>query len=326
MKIIRWIIVAIMCASVAFTIFIGKDKIVEKTEYVERSEYKGVITLWQVDSFEGGTGSRKQFLLKKARAFERENKGVYVMVINHTAESVNEKVESGIFPDLISFGNGTRILELSEIDVKGVNGGKLMGKNYLTAWCRGGYVLISNPKISGEQIDKLIVSQQEYTQPLTALLLEGIGANEIISLKPMDAYVRFTMGKEKYLLGTQRDVVRLRNRGMEVETTALTKFNDLFQYVGVTSKEEVKKYYAEKFVQYLVSEKVQESLSEIDMFSCFYEVEYESKSLSKMQRINCEYTLSPFIANEQFKVIKELSGRAIKGEKELINKIKNMLD
>ena len=92
MKIFRFIVSVAIVLSLTFTAFIGKDKINEQSKITAPSEYKGIISLWQIDGFEGGSGSRKQFLLKVAREFEKKNNGVLVMVINHTFLSAKENV------------------------------------------------------------------------------------------------------------------------------------------------------------------------------------------------------------------------------------------
>ena len=106
MKIFRVFVSILIVFSLFFTIFIGKNKITEQNKITFPAEYKGIISLWQIDGFEGGSGSRKQFLLKVARDFEKQNQGVLVMVINHTFLSATENIERGILPDLISFSNG----------------------------------------------------------------------------------------------------------------------------------------------------------------------------------------------------------------------------
>ena len=58
---------------VLFTAFWGAEKLTEKGLSGDSVEYKGIIKVWQIDSFEGGMGSRKQFLLKVARGFTRPN-------------------------------------------------------------------------------------------------------------------------------------------------------------------------------------------------------------------------------------------------------------
>ena len=61
MKIFRYILAIIIVFSSIFTIFIGKNKIGEKAKLTQPAEYKGIISVWQIDGFEGGSGSRKQF-------------------------------------------------------------------------------------------------------------------------------------------------------------------------------------------------------------------------------------------------------------------------
>lgn len=326
MKILRVFISLILTFCFAFTLFVGKDKIKEQKEFKSPDEYKGIITLWQVDGFEGGKGSRKQFLLKVARDFERKNKGVLVMVINQTFTSVKKNFNKGVYPDLISFSNGLEIKGIECLDLsRTVESAKIGDKVYATAWCRGGYALIKNPNAKDDKQNSIIVSQTEFTQPLTAMLLEGLEFDEISVCKPMDAYVKFTENKNAYFLGTQRDVVRLSNRGMQVEISPLNAFNDLYQYVALTCKDKNKQVFAERFVEYLVSNSVQNQLDKISMFSPYINVQYDDENLSKMQRNNKFLSISAYLPKERLKEMQEISLLAVKGEQNSINKIKNML-
>ena len=326
MKIFRFILSGIIIFSLVFTIFVGKDKIKEQGKITNSAEYRGIITLWQIDGFEGGSGSRKQFLLKTAREFEKKNEGVLVMVINHTFLSAKESMEKGILPDLISFSNGVELKEMESLTVKKtVLGGKVGDKVYATAWCRGGYVLLKNPNAKNKESNTIIVSQKEYTQPLVALMLEGIEFENIKSFSPLDAYVNFTAGKEEYFLGTQRDVVRLTNRGFEFICTPLTEYNDLYQYVALTSKDKVKKALAKNFIDYLLSDKVQKSLNQISMFSPYLEVEFDNENLSLMQKINGKKTISAFNHVSTLTQMQEDAIEGVKGNQNAINKIKKIL-
>ena len=326
MKIIRIFISVILVFCFAFTIFIGKGKIKEQKDFKSPDEYKGIITLWQVDGFEGGKGSRKQFLLKIARDFEKKNKGVLVMVINHTFTSVKENFNKGIYPDLISFSNGVEIGGLESLNLsRSVECTKIGDKSYATAWCRGGYVLIKNPNAKEQEKSSLIVSQAEFTQPLVAMLLEGLEFDKIEVLKPMDAYVKFTENKNAFFLGTQRDVVRLANRGMQVEVSPLNTFNDLYQYVAMTCGDVKKQVYASRFIEYLVSDNVQKQLNKISMFSPYIKVEHDDENLWSMQQNNKFLSISAYLHKEQLKEMQELSTLAVKGNQNSINKIKNML-
>ncbi len=326
MKILRVFISLILVFCFAFTLFVGKDKIKEQKEFKSPDEYKGIITLWQVDGFEGGTGSRKQFLLKVAREFERKNKGVLVMVISHTFTSAKENFDKGIYPDLISFSNGLELKEIESLNIsRTVESAKIGDKIYATAWCRGGYALIKNPNAKDKEQNSIIVSQAEFTEPLTAMLLEGLQFDQINVYKPMDAYVKFTENKNTYFLGTQRDIVRLNNRGMQVEISPLNAFNDLYQYVALTCMDKNKQVFAKRFVEHLVSDSVQNQLDKLCMFSPYVRVKYDDGNLSKMQQNNNFLSISAYLHKEQLKEMQELSMLAVKGNQNSINKIKNML-
>ncbi len=326
MKILRIIAGVSLVFSLTFTLFVGVKKIGVGHDFGGAEEYKGILTVWQIDAFEGGIGSRKQFLMKMARSYERKNDGVLVMVSDHTFSSAKESMDNGEYPDLISFGVG--------IEIKGVNklqnalsiSGGMIGKDvYATAWCRGGYVLITKlGNTFSEKLDSVTVSQTGYTAPLTALATEGFTVEELIVKSPLDAYVDFVNGKTQYLLGTQRDVIRLERRGIEVETRQLCEYNDLYQYIAVLASEQTKIYYSEKFIQHLLTQENQKKLLEIGMSSCFYKVEHENKHLIEMQNTLYKNTLSAFIGRENLIKINELSTLAVKGDKEALIKIKNM--
>ncbi|MBQ9734792.1 MAG: hypothetical protein IJV95_02915 [Clostridia bacterium] len=329
MKVLRAFISVLLLCAVLFTIFYGKYKVGESVTSQNPDGYKGIITLWQIDSFEGGVGSRKQFLLKAARAFEKQNSGVLVMVISHTPTSVEENIKNGIYPDIISYGAGVDVKGYSELKVsRTVNGGIVGEKTFATAWCRGGYAIIANPELTdnvSNELDSLIVSQGELNCPLVALLLEDVKVKNIEILKPMDAYIKFTQGKSKYFLGTQRDINRLSSRGFEVIVKPLTAYNDLYQYLSVTSKEENKRHYSEKFIDYLLSDKVQKDLSKIGMLSPFIDVVNENPHLNSMQENFSFSTISAFTSRLTIEEINYLSLKAVSGDKDALNKIKKML-
>ena len=341
MKIIRAFFAFILIFCAAFTVFVGKDKLNENNPVVTPSQYKGVITLWQIDSFEGGKGSRKQFLLSVSRNFEKENKGVLIMVISHTKESAEKAMEEGNYPDMISYGAGVDVVNMSEIKTSKRNLGGLVGdKSYAVSWCRGGYALFSNPKLTGNnggenqgeesekkitEIDDLIVSQSAFTQPLAALALEEITAKKAQIFPPLEAYTKFVSGKIPYFLGTQRDIFRLNVRGFEFDFQPLETFNDLYQYISITATDTDKRFYCQEFIDYLISEKVQSRLNEIGMFSSFYQTSYELNELTSMQTIVGFKTISAFMGNENLKQMQAISKNAACGNLHDLNKLKTLL-
>lgn len=331
MKILRLIFGCLIIFSITFTAFVGKNKIVNGGMDTTPTPYKGVISIWQVDSFEGGVGSRKQFLLKIARWYEKNNDGVLFMVTNQTEEGVKESIKNGELPDIISFGTGVDVSGFSQINIDRVSkGGKIGEECFAVAWCRGGYFLIYNPSIVSnvdniKEIENLLVSQGQFTQPLTALTMQGIVAKNIEVKKPMDAYVKFVEGKTPFFLATQRDIFRLKNRGYEFGAVAITEFNDLYQYAVITSTDQTKRFYAQSFLQFLLEDKAQQSLSSIGMFSDFTKVDYQDDCLLAIQSAKPNYTLSAFTDAKILHELQSVSIQAVCGEKDALNKIKKLL-
>ncbi len=334
MKTLRIFSGLIICFCILITSVYGKDVISSGGRPVgEKEEYQGIISLWQIDSFEGGRGSRKQFLMKVARSFEKQNKGVLVVVSDYTAEGAEKNFEKGIYPDLISFGLGTEISGTFEIsEEQDFIGGKVGQKLYATPWCRGGYVLIFNPlliegdeQINSMSFESLLVSQGENTNPLLALINDDIKVNTLEIKSPMDAYVKFVSGKVKVMLGTQRDVVRLETRGMEVLTRSIKGYNDLYQYISLTSSDSIKRVYAQRFIKHLMMQETQKTLNEISMMSAFYKVEFDNQHLEEMQKEKNFTTIPCFTLKEQLKEIKLYANNFYNGDISALNKIKNML-
>ena len=327
MKILRTSAAALLVFCAAFTFTVGKSGIAERGVSVLPAEYKGIITLWHIDGFEGGVGSRKQFLLSVSRGFEKTNSGVLVMATDHTAESAENAMAEGRFPDLISYGTGVNLSALKPLETeKASPTGVYNGETYAVPWCRGGYCLIENPYYTGKKGDgTLIVSQGEYTQPLVAYALSGRRTANAEIMSPMNAYVKFVSGKSRYMVGTQRDVNRLISRSMDFTSKPLNEYNDLYQYVSVTATDGIKARYAQAFVNYLLSDEVQSKLNVIGMFGCYSVTEYESPDMIALANAKSEYSVSAF-SSKTFLAEMQIKGAAAAGgdEKEFLN-IKNCL-
>lgn len=122
----------------------------------KKSEYQGFIEVWNIDTFESGNQSKTDFLKKVSAIFEKDNRGLYVIVKNMSeAECVNS-LSRGYKPDVFScsYGVAEKIKEyLTPInsEVKGVysnllEAGKIDGEQYAIPWCMGNYYLISTKK------------------------------------------------------------------------------------------------------------------------------------------------------------------------------------
>lgn len=326
MKAIKTIVAAFLVFSVVFTLAYGKNKIGEGVTVKNPKPEKRVISVWQIDTFEGGSGSRRKFLLDVARSFEKKNEEVLVMVSSHTIESARQGLKNGNYPDLVSYGNGAELSNLSEIKTRAVSDcGKIGDKEFAAVWCKGVYALYENVNGLAKKYDELTVSAGQYTLPLAALALEGKTAEEFTELSPLDAYVRFVSGKTRFLLGTQRDAVRLKNRGYTAKVTPLSGFSDLNQYISVTTYDKFKAVYAGRYINYLLSDDIQKKLYEINMFSPYVKVDYDDEVFINLQNALPEKTISAFVSEKGLSELKEFSERAVKGNEEALLKIKKVL-
>lgn len=327
MKIIRVILCLITLSCFSLGICFNGLWQREKSLDLNPVTYQGIITVWQIDSFEGGTGSRKQFLLDCGTSFEKKHKGVLIMVTTHTINSAEENFKKGVYPDLISYGVGLDIQNVSKIKTENPLAVALLGSNeYGAVWCRGVYCIIENVNYKGKEEFSLTVSKGNFTNPLVALLdAEKVYAvNKVLT--PLDAYVNFVSGNTRYLLGTQRDVVRLNNRGFEYGVEALNGFSDLNQFISVVSKDEQKRFYAEQFVNYLLSDDIQKSLNKIAMFSAQLTVSYEDENLQKLSSAKIDKGVSMFSKKESIYNLNSLSEEFLKtGDNAVKIKIKNLL-
>lgn len=308
-----------------FTFSFGKkdasDKIFNKKE-----EFKEVITVWHIDTFEGGKWSRREFLNYVAKKFEKKNVGVLIMVKSISRDGIVESINKGELPDIVSYGAGVDLVKLAEIKCnKTFNNGQVNKKQYALPWCKGGYVLFSKAdKQMDNKIEKLVVSQSEYSQPLLSFLSENILTEKIEVLSPLDAYVQFVTGKADYFLGTQRDVERLQAKGYSYNAKPLEHFNDLYQYVSITEKGNSKNF-TQKFIEYLLSEEIQKELTKISMFSQFYDISFENETLNKMSKIRQKDGLNLFLPSLTLKELQECSVKAVLGDDESLFKIKKLV-
>ena len=240
-----------------FLLLLAAAVIVFVPQKSEKAEARTVVRVWNIDTFEGGKGSRTAFLKSVARELKGE---AYYLVTNYTLEGALSAFAEGDAPDVLSFGVGLsefaeRLLPLK----REFAGGELGGKTLAYPWCMGGYYLFSLIDFEGEGRTALSVGGENL--PAVAARLEGISGEETESVA---AYTGFLSGKYRYLLGTQRDVCRFQARGAIVQARPLTKYCDLYQYIGILSAE--KREASLAFVEALLSPEVQGRLSQIGMF------------------------------------------------------------
>ena len=296
-------------------------------KFAGEQNYKCIVNVWHIDSFEGGVGSRAEFLLRRAAEFEKKRAGVFVMVTALTAENAKERLAAGELPDAISYGYGLEFSDFSPVDTERESPfGSAGGDVYAVPWCMGGYAVLSRGELpAGQALENAVVSKGKTTQPYAALALSGYTLRDYTEKSPLDAYYCFVSGGADVLVGTQRDINRLFSRDEEAFVTPLGGYNDLYQYFSITSSSAEKKAYAEEFIDYVLSDGVQAEIFRLGMFSPYRELSFSAEGLETLQKERRARGISAFLPAQTYAEFSSLSRRAAEGDGAALKKIENLL-
>ncbi|MBQ0017076.1 MAG: hypothetical protein KBT30_00410, partial [Clostridiales bacterium] len=294
-------------------------------------EYMGILELWNIDTFEGGSVSRTNFLEKQAIKFEKEHTGTFIMISNMSLEQAKLNLENGKTPDLVSFGIGVGedlIQSLkpfsNNFDVRSdlLSGGKYKNSQLAIPYILGGYTLVSDTDYQKQNnftiTNCLGFGGASQNNTVVSLAVNDITFNNYFDKsKEMDsftAYDRFLSKKFDTLLGTQRDLYRVKNR---IEKNTMTQknyvmlpnFSDLVQYVGICSTDAVRYEICNMFVKKLLSVETQSTLNGINMFSTLNLSLYEGDEFEIMEKALSKNlkTISVFSSEQDLLKIKSLA-------------------
>lgn len=287
----------------------------------EKSEYQGVLEVWNIDVFGGAIISKSDFLEQVAREFESNNKGVFICVKNMKVDEFKIAIGEGKLPNVISFGSGIGKLiednletlgQFNNVNSKVLESGKSGDNLKAVGYIMGMYGLFSSSEKVGEipenqklsdimftsgkdvvkkkstrHIYSINYGKSEYIHPERAL---GENIKDcLISEDDYAGYMDFVnFNKSNILLGNMRDMVRLIrkvNKGdmSDIIMEPITKYNDLVQYVGLVkhNSETIKKC-AKLFLENLLNESVQKQIEKTGLFSTTGEVLYDTDENFKM--------------------------------------------
>lgn len=317
------------------TFLVGDDlSLIYSTFIGKKSEYQGIIEVWNIDSFESGSVNKASYIEKVAQKFQKENKGTYVVIRNLTQGECQNLLAEGEIPDVFSCSYG--VSELIKTYIKPyeniasnvadvfLNAGKINEELYALAWCVGFYCLISTKsKIekagidadsaklneivydagfeykSGKHMKKSISlgfgtglylmpknSLNAYNKARSVQLIEK-ESEENIAKTGYSAYCSFLANETTILLGTHRDVCRMKSREekgkvSDVIYLPLNKWTDLVQYAFVTKKgNEARNILAEKFALFMVDMENQKDVDGIGLASVIAGLEISNNSVMR---------------------------------------------
>lgn len=284
----------------AFTPLVAAKKTRTDNDFpLKPTEHERILTLWHVETFEGGVGSRGDFIT--GRAVEFGKKGRHVLVKTHTIESAKESLKKGEKPDLVSFGIGADlVVPMAKRVTLTVAGEKVKSRAFV--WAQGGYFLFRK---SGDEtpIKTLTISDGGKNLPLGAANLTGVKYENIETVKSTDAYLKLISGNTDAMIGTQRDIRRFTVKNFAYTATPLEKYNDLYQYVAITTDDEDKLPTAKAFAEYLLSEKTAKKVSSLYMIPRYFSL--TDSPLQGYDAAKNEKTISPFISLLNLETLKE---------------------
>ncbi len=248
-RIISTILVAIFIIAVPILIL---PELNSEVDFASPRKYNGVIEFWHVETTEGGSVSRSDYLKARASEFEKKNPGTFIHITTLSQEMLLAKLVTDAHSfDLISFSYGCeKILPfLSKYD-GAINtrsdlsdAGVIDGNQYALPYILGGYGLfaLTSTTHKVKQFSSLTenVFDCGYTKKVGKNIVNvpsivcGFGKSNLptvaltintsslantdavvfdFNITQYSAYESFIKGKYSVLLGTQRDVYRLGNR------------------------------------------------------------------------------------------------------------------
>ncbi|MDD4003139.1 MAG: hypothetical protein PHE12_02985 [Clostridia bacterium] len=317
-----------------------------------------IAQLWHVDMFEGGSGSRSEFLKRRAIEYEKDNPARYILIKSMTYQQIINNLSEGQCPDMFSFGQGLACDLLSEIAAYEGNiavydnmlsSGVIENKLFAVPWCTGAYIIAGiNEHISGDiifakelacssknNLYSFITGYSQFNNPLLAAYLANksisLGEKSLDSTKhftQLEAYSRFiSKNYSVFLLGTQRDYVRISGRENASDFSFQTAegYSDLVCYMGICKKT-INAKICTDFIEYVLSEKSQKKLTEINMFSVNISNVYKDTIMKQSElKIKDNLVLNAFISKEILEENKALSYGALTENLQSVEKIKQML-
>lgn len=317
------ITIAVVAIAV-FALMWALPNLPRKPQTLPNASYKGVIELWNVEAFEGGSGSRSAWLTSRSAKFEQKNKGLFVHVTTLTEAEARLKLQDGQAFDIVCFSRGLgddikQYLVPLDVSTRSARenmllAGQFDGKQYAVPLYAGAYCLFARSAQLAEadllaksltqtytrkigkntvELSPLICGFTSSNSPLTALAMSG-GQGDASKISEQvtqyQAYEQFVSNKTAVtLLGTQRDLFRLSQREQngkieDLSFRPLEGYTDLVQFAGVNGECGEKLSSCKAYLQYLLSNESQQGLIDLALFSVLEDSFYVDKRYALMEQ------------------------------------------
>lgn len=226
--------------------------------------------VWHIESFEGGSYSRFQYLKNLALKYEKLFPNQLFLIKLVKEQDLSILLEESK-PDLISFSEQTAKTILPYL--QNLEEGFEVQENFLKSatfnnqlkclpYIASGYCYFS--KNDGDSLNLFTANSNLHS---ATPILKNESVNENQTLTSYECYSHFINNKNSKLLGTARDLYRLTHLQelgrINFNCKPITQFSDLIQYIGVITACEQ----THNFIKFVINNENQTSLSKIGLFS-----------------------------------------------------------
>lgn len=250
-----------------------------------------IYSIWHVETFEGGSKPRINYLNSITRQLEKRYSGILFHIRTMPPEALASELSVNQ-PDIISYGYGVGNLVLHKAipfdQTYGVRdnlleSGMFNSKLYALPYIASGYAVITHGSLTDN-----VHAGSGYTDISTIASAQGFNIKE--SESQYEAYKDFVYDKTCTLIGTGRDVFRVSNLKatgrINASITPIDLYTDLVQYLSIFTYDNL----IEEFISIALSHEQQMTLSSYHLYSVGYNKIYTDGIYNDMENaiFNCQ--------------------------------------
>lgn len=281
-KLFCWVLIA----GISFYVCtFGVATIKESENLFKQEKTQTVISIWHVETFEGGKKPRIDFLKSVAKEIESKHDDLLFMIKSVKPENLASELEVNS-PDIISFGYGvgkivlpflTNFTTTFNARDELIESGMFNNKLYAVPYLVGGYSMFNH----SANLTNFYVGSNAYIHP--ERIYEKTTLKPTKTQSQYEAYKDFVSDKNSSLLGSTRDLFRVTNLNnigrLSAMISPVDSYTDLIQYLGVLNNT----LNTFNFIEKCLSFNNQNKLVDYALFSSLYHKLYNEGIYNDME-------------------------------------------
>lgn len=246
-----------------------------------------IYEIWHIECFEGGGANRQNYLSQIAVEYEKQSPTTLFMVRRIEADQLETALNQNT-PHLISFSEQVAHIVLPHLKQFSIEYN--VQNNYLESakynnnlmavpFIASGYCYFSKNNAAN---NSAIYTANTNLHNATSLV-QNLEINNGQTLTSYECYTHFINSNNIKLLGTARDLFRIKNLEslgrFNITYEPISSFTNLVQYLGKTTNNQD----VENFINHLMSNNNQQKLSSLSLFSTTHLKIYTEPTYSQME-------------------------------------------